>query len=131
MVAGLARAAHRAGPGTLADKMGITAQALNKIMSGGMTRAKHLFDALAACPDVLDDVAALYKSKLVPQTTGTQTRSAPVIVAALHKIIEAEADGSMDHVELLEMEAELAAAEKTIGALRNRINEIRKPRSVA
>jgi hypothetical protein len=131
LVAGLARAAKNCGRGTLADAMGISGRALDKIFAGGQTRAKHLFDALAAADCVLDDIADLYRRKFVLKGLSEGERLAPTLCAALHKVIDAEADGITDHRELLAMETELRAASKKIDALLDRITEVRKPRSVA
>ncbi len=131
MVMGLARAAMKSGRGRLADKMGISGRALDKIFAGGATRAKHLFDAMAASDCVLDDIAALYQRKFVLRMDGDRsTGAAAPVVAALQKIIDMEADGVDDHRELLGMEGELRAADKAIGALIAKIEELRRPREV-
>ena len=110
-----------------AQILGLTPAGLKKITDGGMTNPKRLFDALAIDDSILDDICALYGRKLVPADSAEEESAAPPLVAALHKIIDAEKDGIKRHTELLDMDDELAAAEKTIGGLRNRIREIRKP----
>lgn len=111
-----------------AKSLGLTAPALTKIYNGGLTSPKRLFDALSIDESVLDDIAALYGRKLVPADSCHERSAAPPVVAALHKIIEAEADGVKKDSELLAMESELRAAEKSIGGLLCRITEIRKMR---
>lgn len=131
LVVGLSRAAQRQGSiAALANKLDMTPQGLAKVFSGSLPCVKRLFDALQHDEHILDDVAGLYRRKIVPKEF-QQQRLAPALVAALHKIIEAEADGEgIDHQELLGMEAELRDADKRINALLHRIAEIRKPRQV-
>lgn len=131
LIEGLARAARRLkGRGALADALDMTPQGLNKVFGGSMPCVKRLFDALAVDDHILDDVADLYQRKLIHRDSGDEESAAPALVAALHKIIEAEADGVKDHVELLDMEDELRRASKTIDCLLDRIAQIRRPREV-
>lgn len=133
LIAGLARAAKNVGRGTLADRMQMSGRGLDKIFAGSTPFAKREWDALAACPTALDDIADLYGKRIVPKGSicDTDAKAAPALVAALHKVIEAEADGVIDHREVLAMEPELIAAEQAVQVLRARIADIRKPRSVA
>jgi hypothetical protein len=128
---GLSRAAQKlGGVGSLANKLDMTTQGLGKVFSGSLPCIKRLFDALEHDETLLDDVAALYRRKIVSKIDEA-TRAAPALAAALHKVIDAEADGSIDHQELLGMENELRDADKRINAMLERIAEIKKPRAVA
>lgn len=130
LIEGLARAARKlGGRGALADALDMTPQALGKVFNGSMPCVKRLFDALSRDEHILDDVAALYRKKIVPRRPDEASVALP-LAAALHKVIEAEADGVKDHQELLEMEPELRRAEKVLCGLIEQINEIRRPREV-
>lgn len=131
LIAGLARAARTAGRGSLADAMLISGRGLDKIFAGSTPSAKREWDALNADQSALDEVASLYGVRLVPEGSlcDTDMKAAPALAAALHRIVDAEADGTIDHRELLGMEPELIAAEQRIKALRARITDLRKPRA--
>lgn len=133
VVAGLNRAARKIGRGALADKLDMTPKGLGKIFAGSTPHAKRLFDALAVDPAALDDIADRYGVRLVPKGSicDTDEKAAPSLVAALHKVIEGESDGQIDHQELLGMERELIEAERTVQRLRARIADIRRPTAVA
>ena len=133
-------AALRMGLDRLAIKLGsksraaaalqMSPQAYAGVESGSVPCVKRLFGALEHDETVLDDVAALYRRKIISREHGLE-RAAPALVAALHKVIEAEADGRITHDELLGMEAELRDAEKRLAGMLERIAEIRRPRGVA
>jgi hypothetical protein len=128
---GLSRAAQSLGGiGHLANKLDMTTQGLGKVFSGSLPCIKRLFDALEHDEHLLDDVAALYRRKIIPKVR-EDNRAAPALAAALKKVIDAECDGSIDHQELLAMEAELRDADKRINSMLHRIAEIKKPRVVA
>lgn len=110
-----------------AKALGLTTKGLSKIYNGGLTSPKRMFDALFQDENILDDVAALYGKKIVPSDSG-DGRAAPTIVALLHEVIEAEADGEMSDAELLAMDDELAAAEKIIGGLRSSVRKVKATR---
>jgi hypothetical protein len=110
-----------------AAALGMTTAGVRKIFNGGMTNPKRMFDALHLDETVLDDVAALYRKKVVPETHGSG-RAAPTIVALLHEVIEAEADGELTDAELLAMDDELAAVEKIVGGLRSDIRRVKATR---
>lgn len=127
---GLSRAARKmGGMNKLADALEITPKGLNKIFAGSIPCPKRLFDALLHDEHIMDEVAALYRRKIVPKVAEAN-RAAPALAAALHKVIDAEVDGEIDHQELLAMESELRDADKRINAMLHRIAEIRKPRAV-
>jgi hypothetical protein len=118
------------GKGRAAAALQMTRQAFIEVENGTVPHVKRLFEALSHDETILDDVAALYRKKVIPDARD-QNRAAPALVAALHKVIEAEADGSITHPELLAMEAELRDAEKRLCGMLQRIAEIRKPTAVA
>lgn len=131
LIDGLRRAQGRLPDAAFAKRLGLRGRSgLVKIYEGGLTSPKRLFDALAIDESILDDICALYGRKLVPADCAEEESAAPPLVAALHKIIDAERDGIKKHTELLDMDPELAAAEKTIGGLRNRIRAYRAPTNV-
>lgn len=113
--------------GEFAKALSLTTKGLSKIYNGGLTNPKRMFDALFHDETVLDGVAALYRKKIVPDDLG-EGRAAPTIVALLHEVIEAEADGRMSDAELLAMDDELAAAEKIIGGLRSSVRRVKAQR---
>lgn len=110
-----------------AAALGMTTAGLRKIFNGGLTNPKRMFDALQLDETILDSVAALYGKKIVPETAG-DGRAAPTIVALLHEVIEAEADGVLTDAELVAMDDELAAAEKIIGGLRASVRKVKATR---
>jgi hypothetical protein len=111
----------------LAAALGMTTAGLRKIYNGGLTCPKRMWDAISLDETFLDDIAALYGKKIVPESHG-DGRAAPTIVALLHEVIEAEADGKMTNGELLAMDDELAAAEKIIGGLRASVRKVKQAR---
>jgi hypothetical protein len=136
LIVGLARCGSRLGGNSnLAAALGMTQQGLGKVFNGSVPCMKRLYDAMRRSKDLddlLDDVHNLYEKKMIDKGQSIERRScAAPIVAALHKIIEAEEDGVKDHRELLEMEQELRHADKILNALLDRITDIRKPRSVS
>jgi hypothetical protein len=110
-----------------ASALGMTTAGLRKIYEGGLTCPKRMFDALHLDETVLDDIAALYGKKIVPAEAG-DGRAAPTICALLHEVVEAEADGDTTDAEVLAMEDELAAVEKIVGGLRERVRRIKAAR---
>lgn len=128
---GLSRAVKKIGRKAVAKQTGISIRGLDKIFAGGTTHPKRLFDALAIDDSVLDAICELYGRKLVPNDSALDRTAAPPVCAALQKIVIAESDGVKSHSELLDMEPELIAAEKTIAGLRGRIASFRKPTVLA
>lgn len=112
-----------------AAALGMTPQAYAETEKGSVPHAKRLFEALQHDENVLDDVAALYRRKIVPDAHDDE-RAAPALASALKKLIDAEGDGRITHDELLAMEPELRDAEKRICGLLQKIAEIRRPREV-
>lgn len=131
MAAGLLRAQRSVSQKMLAFVMDITPVALKNIFKGGSTDPKRLWDVLTVEPTALDDIAELYDRRIVHKDAicSTDRRASAVLVAALKKSIEAEADGYIDHNELLAMEAELRAVRGVCDTLLERITEIRRPRA--
>ena len=112
--------------GRAAAALGMSRQCYIEFENGSIPHVTRLFGALAHDECFLDDVAALYHRKIVPSDKAAN-RVAPALVAALHKVIEAEADGAIDHTELLNMESELRDASKRLDGMIERIAELRKP----
>lgn len=130
LMAGLCRMAGKLGSKSrAAAALQMTPQAYAETEKGSVPHVKRLFEALAHDEHVLDDIASLYSRKVVPDGKEID-RAAPALVAALHKVIEAEADGRITHDELLAMEPELRNAEKRLSGMLQKIADIRKPREV-
>jgi hypothetical protein len=124
---GLDRLAVRLGSKSrAAAALQMSPQNYAEVEKGTVPHVKRLFEALAHDETLLDDVATLYRRKIIPVDQDAQ-RAAPALVAALHKLIEAEQDGKITHDELLGMEFELRDAEKRICGLLQKIAEHRKP----
>lgn len=131
---GIERVCAKLGKHALRERMDLSRTGLDNILNGtSVPSEKRLWDLLPDDESVLDDLADLYNKQIVPKGAicDISLRAAPALVAALHKVIEGEADGTLDHNELLAMERELIDAEQTIHRLRARISDIRKPREVA
>jgi hypothetical protein len=80
------------------------------------------FDHLA-----LDDLMEAYGLRVVPRDqadAGCSSATLPLL-AAVHKVAEAEADGAIDHAELLAMEGELREAASIIARLLTRVSGLR------
>lgn len=131
LMCGISRMVVKLGSKTAAAKaLSMTTQNLALVYDGSVPCAIRLFNALQYDEHLLDEVAALYRKKVVPKHH-QEERAAPALAAALHKVIDAEEDGEIDHQELLAMECELRDADKRINAMLHRIAEIRKPRCVS
>lgn len=117
------------GKGRAAAALQMSRQNYIEVENGSVPHVKRLFEALEHEETLLDNIAALYRRKVVPDGHALD-RAAPALVAALHKVIEAEADGRITHDELLAMEPELRDAEKRLCGMLQRISELRKPREV-
>lgn len=105
VVAGLARVAVKIGRGTLADKMGRTTRALDKVFGGSTPEAKALWDATTADPTVLDEIAAAYGFVLIPmqdESAGDLTTAAGLCHAAA-ELIQSYEDGVRDHRETMKV----------------------------
>ncbi len=107
-----------------AAALGMTTAGVRKIFNGGLTCPKRMFDALHLDETILDHIAALYGKKIVPQEAG-EGRAAPTVCALLHEVVEAEADGEITDAEILSMDKDLAAVEKIVGAMRERVRSIK------
>lgn len=119
------------GKGRAAAALQMSRQSYIEVENGTVPHVKRLFESLRHEETILDDVAKLYHVKVVPDGSDID-RAAPALVAALHKVIEAEADGKIKHDELLAMEPELRDAEKRLCAMLERIAGLRsKPRAVS
>lgn len=137
MVAGLARAQQRAGAKGLAFVMDLTKKQLGNILAGGMTSPKRLWDALAACPTALDDIAGAYGRRLVPKDAicdsdrGTQPIAALLAQVALAESPDSPGGAAKTHAELLEMEPDIRAVRRLLDGWIEEIDRIRAPRVVS
>lgn len=133
MIAGLGRAEQKVGRGALAYAMDLKSiKALTNIFAGTAPHPKRLWDTLAVEKTALDDIAKLYRVRIVDadrEFICTEC-AAPALVSALKKVIEAEADGHKDHRELIDMEPELRAARAKLDAMIDVIDGLRRPRAV-
>jgi len=136
MVAGLARAQQRVGPKGLAFVMDLSPKQLGNVMAGASTSPKRLWDALAACPTALDDVAAAYGRRLVPKDAvcdsdrGTQPIAALLAQVALAESHDSPGGASKTHAELLDMEADIRAVRLLLDGWIAEIDRIRAPSSL-
>lgn len=133
LMIGWARCIAAYGRGAFADALEISAVGIDKQLAGSMPDFATICHALLLDPHVLDDVMARLGKRIVDKDAvcSTDQRASAVLVAALKKSIEAEADGHIDHNELLGMEAELRATRAVVDALLQRITDLRKPRVAA
>lgn len=127
---GMSRAAATVGgTGTLADRIGASVGTVNNALTGKTLPEFHTgWNLLAADKTALDEVAALYNKRLVRREaicSDDGRSAAPAIVSALAKLIQAEADGELNHGEMLDMEPELRTARREIDVLLARIEAIR------
>ena len=101
LVAGMARVAANIGRGNLADRMGRTTRALDKVFAGSTPDAKAIFDALAVCPTILDELLGRYGYRIAPLKSDTAIDFE--IIADTSALIaehtEAMRDGVRDHRE--------------------------------
>ena len=99
IVAGLARVAAKIGRGNLADRMGRTTRALDKVFAGSTPDAKALFDALAADSTVLDELLSAYGFHLVPTQSepGNDLRVAAGLCEGASELIKSQSDGERNH----------------------------------
>jgi hypothetical protein len=127
LVAGLARGIARMGKPQFALRIGMSTRGLDKVLGGSTPHACTIFNARAVDASVLDEVLAGYGIRLVPADAActADDHAGVVLLRAATKCIEAEADGSKDHQELLGMEADLRASAAVHAALLARIDEIR------
>lgn len=103
IVAGLARVAAKIGRGNLADRMGRTTRALDKVFGGSTPDAKALFDALKADATVLDELAAAYGFQLVPigEAAEPDLSLAAGLCDGASELMKANSDGNRDHRETM------------------------------
>lgn len=137
VVAGLARAQRKVGPKALAFVMDLTTKQLRNVLGNGSTSAKRLWDARAADPTALDDIADLYGCRIVPRDSICDTDLGTLPIAALlHKVVQAEdprgpGGASKTHREILDMEDDIRAVHALTAAWLNEIKSIRQPRAAA
>ena len=103
VVAGLARVAADHGRGKLADGMGRTTRALDKVFAGSTPEAKALFDALLVDITALDEIAREYGVQIIPRASDpAQDFELLADTADLHaEHMSAMRDGRRVHTETL------------------------------
>lgn len=138
MVEGLGRAIKNNSERALAYVMGLTTtKQLGNIMRGSATHPKRLWDALAAEPSVLDNIATLYGKKLVDQDAICDTNNLGMLLAQLHIWLErarhpdSPGGPAIVHSEKLDGEALLRDAYGEIGRFLEECATIRRPRVAA
>lgn len=105
IVAGLARVAAKIGRGNLADRMGRTTRALDKVFAGSTPDAKALFDALKADATAIDELASAYGFQLVPLNRECEPdlSLAAGLCDGASELVKANSDGDRDHRETLKV----------------------------
>lgn len=136
MMLGLSRAERAlGGQRALAAVMDLSTKQVGNIINGrSSTDPKRLFDVHQASPGALDDLADLYGFRVVPKDavcTTDKGKSSITVVGLLTKLMEAEADGTIDHTELLGMEDELRAVRAIVDRKLAAIADLRRPRVAA
>jgi hypothetical protein len=131
MTMGLARAERAlGGQRQLAAVMDLSTRQVHKIMNGGSTDPKRLFDVEKVAPGTLRDIGELYGLQLTPIEDADAVapgRACAPICTLLAKMVEAESDGIVDHRELLDMEPELRAVKAIIDRKLARAAALRRP----
>lgn len=139
MIAGLARAQKRVGAKALAFVMDLSPKALGNLFGGTAksTDPKRLWDARAACPTALDDIADLYGCAIVAKDAASAADFGTLPIATLlQKVASAESPESPGGTvkvpqEFLAMEADIRAVHHLTGQWIERINTLRAPRVVS
>lgn len=132
MVAGLSRAQQALGSQKmLAAVMDLSPKQVGNIMAGGSTDPKRLWDVRGSVPSSMDEIAALYGVRVVPDDAicTSDKPLAQATCALLHKAIDAEMDGITTHAELLGMEGELREMRALIDVRLAKIAALRRPRA--
>lgn len=133
MVLGLVRVERAlGGRRQLAAAMDLSTKQVGNIMRAGSTDPKRLFDIWRE--GSLDDIGDRYGFRVVPKDaicTTDNGKCSLTVVSLLSKLMDAEADGVIDHNELLAMESELRAVRSVVDRKLQRIADLRRPRGVA
>ncbi|GAM01902.1 hypothetical protein [Sphingomonas parapaucimobilis] len=133
MVLGLLRVERAlGGRRQLAAAMDLSTKQVGNIMRSGSTDPKRLFDTWQH--GSLDDIADRYGFRVVPKGAVCSSdvgRSSLTVLGLLQKLMEAEADGKIDHSEKLGMEPDLRAVRSFIDRMLEDIADLRRPRGVA
>lgn len=137
LMEGWSRAIVKLGKGAFADKIGVSAPALDKQLTGSMPGFDVIDAALDVCPTVLDEYLREKGLRLVDQEAVCDTDDASLLIARLLvKLQEAEHPDSpggraVIHTELFDMEALIRQLHGQTGNWINQIETLRRPRSVA
>jgi hypothetical protein len=125
---GWARTVAKHGRVPFANHLGCHTDTVKNAIGGDHSPHLHnAFNSLGFDHLALDDLMEAYGLRVVPRDAaclGDEKATLPLL-AAVHKVAEAEADGGIDHVELLEMEPELREASAILARLLTRISGLR------
>lgn len=130
VIAGLARVSTKVGRGAVAQQMGRTTRALDKVFAGSTPEAKALFDLLGSKETItaLDEVLATYGVRLAPlhANADNDMHTAADLAKAAGSLMDALSDGKRDHLETLtlgtmfrELLPKIAAIVSEADAIRN------------
>lgn len=127
VVAGLARVAAKIGRGNLADKMGRTTRAIDKVFGGSTPDAKALWDAMLADSSVMDELAAAYGFRIIPLNCepANDLALAAGLCESASELIGANADGHRDHRETCRIADKLRPFAGPVCAIIREADEIR------
>ncbi len=120
-----------------AAAMDLSTKQVGNILNGASPGHKRMWDARAACPHVLDDVAALYGCEIVvkPDDASVGASGTVPMAGLLAQVAAAEAPDSdggaaMTHKELLGMEADIRRVHALTAQWIKQITDLRAPRVV-
>jgi hypothetical protein len=133
---GLSRADKNVGRRVLAFVMEITTKQVKNIFDGAATHPKRMWDALAADPTALDDIAEKYGKKIVDRNAVSTVDDAIIVMtrlaAKMAEVIHPDSPGgrAITHCEYLDAEALMREAHAVSGAWLEKCGDIRAPRAV-
>ncbi len=137
LMEGWSRAIVKLGKGKFADAIEISGPALDKQLTGSMPGFDCIDRAFDVCPTVLDEYLGAKGKRVVDQEAVCDTDDASLLIARLLvKLQESEHPDSpggrnIVHSELLGMENLVRDLHRQTGNWLAKIDEIRRPRSVA
>ena len=106
LAAGWARVSAEHGKGAFADKLEVSSRTIDNALTGTTVPELHTaFNSLVIDPTALDEVAALYGFKVVPNTAdaANDMATAARLSHLAGELIDALADGARDHTETLRL----------------------------
>jgi hypothetical protein len=120
LVAAWGRVIAKIGKGAFADKLGVDVKTVSRAMAGDTLPELHTaFNALAADPTALDEIADLYGVQIRPKQIDTANDMEIIaeLSALVSEWIAALADGRRDHNETMKLA-------KRIRTLSNRMSAV-------